>query len=198
MRAMVTIKYKNSSINISEQAYEPAEDTWLLTDIALKETANGMDVLEVGTGTGFVSAVLAQNRDINLIATEINPFAASCARSNGVEVIRADLFSCFKDSAVFDLILFNPPYLPTADEEKVPGWLNYAFDGGKDGRDTIRVFLDRVRPHLKGSLLMLISSLTGIEEVHRMMQDKGFAVTIEGRDKCCFEELVVLKAILKD
>ncbi len=157
-----------------------------------------MNVLEIGSGTGFVSTVLNHNKDINLIATEINPFAASCTRSNGVEVIRTDLFDCFKDTAVFDLIVFNPPYLPTAEDEKVPGWLNYAFDGGKDGRDTIRTFMERIRPHLKGNLLMLISSLTGVEEVRRMMQEKGFTVTIESRDKCCFEELVVLKGVLKD
>lgn len=126
-----------------------------------------MRILEIGTGSGFVSAVLLANlKRICLVATEINPHAARCAKVNGVEVIRTDLFRGIKSKnpdILFDLILFNPPYLPTSEEEKVPGWLNYAFDGGISGRDTLNMFLDEIRNYLKpeGEILVLISSITG-------------------------------------
>ncbi len=138
---------------------------------SLRKQSQACSILEVGAGSGFVSAVLLANlKDISLLATEINPHAARCAKANGVEVIRTDLFRGIKPEKPenrFDLILFNPPYLPTSKEEKVPGWLNYAFDGGISGRETLERFLDEARAYLKpgGKILVLISSITGLEAV---------------------------------
>lgn len=201
---MVEIEYKNARVKLggTDLVYEPAEDSFLLADAALEEAEPGMRILEVGTGSGFVSAVLRANlKNIRVIATEINPYAARCARENGVEVIRTDLFGGIKprsQEARFDLILFNPPYLPTSEEEKVPGWLNYAFDGGASGRETLDRFFDGVKDFLKpgGRILVLISSITGVEDVQEKMERLGFAVDIAGRTKVSFEELVVVRGKL--
>ncbi|HII00752.1 TPA: methyltransferase [Methanosarcinaceae archaeon] len=201
---MVEIEYKNARVKLGETdlVYEPAEDSFLLADAALEEAEPGMRVLEVGTGSGFVSAVLRANlENVRIIATEINPHAARCAKENGVEVIRTDLFRGIKPrnpEARFDLILFNPPYLPTSEEEKVPGWLNYAFDGGVSGRETLDRFFDEVKDFLKpgGKILVLISSITGVETVQEKMEGPGFAVDIVGRKKVSFEELVVVRGRL--
>jgi release factor glutamine methyltransferase len=192
---MAAINYKNAIVNMAENVYEPAEDSFLLANAALETASNGMKVLEIGTGSGFVSAVLQANKKIKLIATEINPFAALCARSNGIEVIRTDMFAGIKEKNDFDLIIFNPPYLPTSEEEKVPGWLNYAFDGGINGRDSIKPFFQHVTKHLKsdGIILLLISSLTGIEEVKSEISKFNFESQIIAREKCSFEELLVIK-----
>lgn len=201
---MVEIEYKNARVKLGETdlVYEPAEDSFLLADAALEEAEPGMRVLEVGTGSGFVSAVLRANlENVRIIATEINPHAARCAKENGVEVIRTDLFRGIKPrnpEARFDLILFNPPYLPTSEEEKVPGWLNYAFDGGVSGRETLERFFSGVRDYLGpgGRILVLISSITGVEAVQEKMEGLGFAVDIVGRKKVSFEELVVVRGRL--
>jgi len=198
---MVEIEYEIVRVRLgdSDLVYEPAEDSFLLAEAALKEAKPEIRILEIGTGSGFVSAVLLANlKDINLIATEINPHAALCAKRNGVQVIRTDLFGGIKSEVPetrFDLILFNPPYLPTCEEEKVEGWLNYAFDGGVSGRVTLERFLNEVRAYLKpgGRILVLISSLTGLEEVTEKMNSLGFRVEISGRKKISFEELIVLK-----
>ena len=182
--------------------YEPAEDSFLLADAAVMEAAQGMRILEIGTGSGFVSAVLLANlKDIYLLATEINPQAARCAKANRVEVIRTDLFKGIKSEKPekrFDLILFNPPYLPTSKEEKVPGWLNYAFDGGISGRETLNRFLDEVKDYLKpeGKILVLISSITGLKAVREKMEELGFRVDIVERKKVSFEELMVVRGKL--
>ena len=164
---MVAIIYKNATVNLADNVYEPAEDSFLLVNAALDIISNGMNVLEIGTGSGFVSAVLQANKNIELVATEINPFAAKCASSNGIEVIRTDMFTGIKEKNEFDLIIFNPPYLPTSEDEKVPGWLNYAFDGGLTGRDPLIPFFSNVKKYLRpeATILLLISSLTGIDEV---------------------------------
>lgn len=201
---MVEIKYGKARIKLGDAdcVYEPAEDSFLLADAGLKEAEPGMRILEVGTGSGFVSAVLQANlKDIYLVATEINPHAARCARANGIEVIRTDLFRGIKPEKPenrFDLILFNPPYLPTSKDEKVPGWLNYAFDGGISGRETLDRFLDEVKDYLRpgGKILVLISSITGFEAVREKMKCLGFKVDIVERGKVSFEELMVVRGIL--
>ena len=88
--------------------------------------------------------------------------------------------------------------LPTSEEEKVPGWLNYAFDGGISGRDTLERFLDEVRDYLKpgGEILVLISSITGLDAVKEKMETLGFAVEVVARKKVSFEELIVVKGKL--
>lgn len=193
---MVTINYRSAEIKLAENVYDPAEDSYLLADAAVEHAKDGMRVLEIGAGTGFVSAVIQANRKVELIATEINPCAAACARSNGIEIIRTDMFAGIRKGPQFDLILFNPPYLPTSEDEKVPGWLNYAFDGGIDGRTSIRYFLEEVSGYLApgGTILLLVSSLTGIKEVSERMQAYGLKTKIAASTKCSFEELVVIKA----
>ena len=198
---MVEIEYKNTRVKLgaSDLVYEPAEDSFLLADAALKEAEPGMRILEIGAGSGFVSAVLRANvKGIRVLATEINPHAARCAKANEVEVIRTDLFRGLKpgsQKASFDLILFNPPYLPTSEEEKVPGWLNYAFDGGTSGRETIDRFFDAVGNYLKpgGKILVLISSITGLEAVKERMIKMGLEVDVVLRKKVSFEELMVVR-----
>ena len=228
---MVEIQYKNANVKLGPEAlvYEPAEDSFLLADVALKELGKSGEaeklrksgefkenegaekfrewgkfkpekrVLEVGAGSGFVSAVLrANNPAVRVLATEINPHAARCAKENGVEVIRTDMFKGLKSGGtdgLFDLILFNPPYLPTSEEERVSGWLNYAFDGGISGRETLDRFLDEVKKYLRpgGKVLLLISSITGVEEVEKKMEGLGFKVEIVGRKKVSFEELLVVR-----
>jgi release factor glutamine methyltransferase len=198
---MVETEYKKVRIKLgdSDLVYEPAEDSFLLADAALKEAKPVMRILEIGTGSGFISAfLLAKVKGITVVATEINPHAALCAKRNGVQVIRTDLFKGIKPEIPetrFDLILFNPPYLPTCKEEKVEGWLNYAFDGGVSGRETLNQFLDEVGAYLRpgGKILFLISSLTGLEDVSEKMNCLGFSVEISGRKKISFEELIVLK-----
>ena len=75
----------------------------------------GKRALEVGTGTGVLAFVLAR-RGAAVIATDIEPRAAACARENAerlglgasVEVRLADLF----DGELADLVVSNPPWLP--------------------------------------------------------------------------------------
>ncbi len=137
---MVEIKYKGACVKLADEVYDPAEDSYLLADAAISYARDGMRVLEIGTGTGFVSSVLLANANVELTATDINPHAAKCAKSNGIEVIWTDMFDGLKAKSCFDIVIFNPPYLPTSDDEKVPGWLNYAFDGGRDGRMAVERF----------------------------------------------------------
>jgi len=155
------------------EVYAPAEDTWLLLRAATKECHDGDRVLEVGCGSGIISHSLSERAGV--LATDINPHAVRASRELGIEVVRTDLGGGI--SGRFDLILFNPPYLPTTPEERLDDWLECALDGGPDGRAVITRFLTVVRRVLApgGRVLLLVSSLTGIPEVCTLIKEAGFS-----------------------
>jgi release factor glutamine methyltransferase len=187
--------YKGKEFKLLDEVYDPGEDSYLLVEAALQEAKPGDRALEVGTGSGIVS--LFVNDITKITATDINPHACRNARLNGLEVVRTDLFSGIKGH--FDLVIFNPPYLPTEDEERLRSWLNRAFDGGATGRREIERFLediDRILPP-GGRVLTVFSSLTGIEEVRKLYEDRGFSVEMVREDKVPFEKLVVFRCVKK-
>lgn len=175
--------------------YPPSEDTYLLMRAAIAEARADDSVIEIGCGSGVVSKSLAP-RVRSILATDINPHAVRAAASLGIPAVRADLFHGI--GAGFDLILFNPPYLPaeeglesTSDDH----WLSAALHGGADGRGVIARFLSGVSEIMRpgGRILLLISSLTGLEEVVELAQVSGFTTEIVARERYFFEELYVLK-----
>lgn len=176
-----------------DQVYPPEQDTYLLLGAALRELSADDRVLEVGCGSGEIAARLAGIAPV--IATDINPHAAVATAMRGVEVVRTDLFAgiCGK----FDLILFNPPYLPTGEEERLDDWLEYALDGGKSGREVIARCIAGVHRILspRGRILILISSLTGIAEVQQIFARHGFLALIVASEQVEDETLYVLRGM---
>ncbi|PAV76881.1 hypothetical protein WR25_26776 isoform C [Diploscapter pachys] len=144
--SLPTPQYKLSALRNGE-VYEPAEDTFLLIDAIEKDIKVGVFptnleigrifqdirsrqpqiVLEIGCGSGVVSTFVNQalHRKVVSIATDVNAKALECsletARMNGVnlEVIRSDLDQGLQRlQGKVDLLLFNPPYVPTSEEAK--------------------------------------------------------------------------------
>ena len=178
--------------DIPSQIYIPAEDTHLLCSAAHREVRSSDRVLEVGTGSGIIAAELSKVAAW-VVATEINPFAAVHAHAHGIDVIRTDLFAGLK--GLFDLVVFNPPYLPTKTDERIDDWLECALDGGESGRVVIGRFAGEVSRVLApgGRVLVLISSLTGLLDVSELFQQKGYAVTIIREQVVEDETLYVLR-----
>ncbi len=188
------IHYRNAAIKTGSSVYEPSEDSFLLADAALSEIKDSERLLEVGCGSGIVAAVIKANTKAKIAGIDINPDAAKCTKENGIDAIRGDLLSCIKGK--FDMIIFNPPYLPTSEEERTGGWLNTALDGGCDGRRIIDRFLEEAGRCLdgKGKLLLLVSSLSGIEKVKSKMEALGYTVEIKSQERFMFETLAVIVA----
>lgn len=190
----LAFKYKNTTIITTPDVYEPSEDSFLLADAALSEINKTEKVLEVGCGCGIISAVIKANTQAKILGIDINPHAAKCTKDNGIEAIRGDLLSCINGK--FDMIIFNPPYLPTGDEERTEGWMNAALDGGKDGRRVIYRFLEDAGRCLveNGKILLLVSSHTGIEEVKSKLESLNYSVEDNIEERFMFEQLKVLVA----
>jgi release factor glutamine methyltransferase len=152
--------------------YPVREDTHLLLEAAGEEIRPSDRVLEVGVGSGYIAHQL-QGRAAWIVATDINPHAVRKAKEEGIDVLRTNLMAGICGS--FDLVLFNPPYLPTRPEERIEDWLEYALDGGPSGREVIARFAEQVVSILavQGRILLLISSLTGQKEVERIFSHQG-------------------------
>ncbi len=191
----MNINYKNTVIKTIPEVYEPSEDSFLLAEAALAEIKDSEKILEVGCGSGVISAVVKANTKATILGIDINPHAAKCTKENGVDAIIGDLLRCIKGK--FDMIVFNPPYLPTSEEERRGGWIDAALDGGHDGRRIIYRFLEDASNCLveNGRILMLLSSLTGIKEVKSKIESLGYAVEEKIQERFMFEHLTVVVAI---
>ena len=135
------MKTEDFQINTSDLVYIPAEDTFLLADNL--EIEKNDTVLEIGTGTGTVAMYASKLTDNQITVTDINLDALSLAEENfkinnidNIETVFGNLFEPLENRK-FDVILFNTPYLPTEENDIIDDDLNYAFDGGADGRKEI-------------------------------------------------------------
>ncbi len=196
-----TIFYRKHEFKVTEEVYEPAEDTFLLADNL--DVRGGELVLELGTGCGML-AILAARARVKVVATDTNPAAIECARANAemhgvsdrIEFRAGDLFEPIAGER-FDLIIFNPPYLPVELGEEIAGPLDRAWEAGPDGRAVIDRFLHELPDHLipNGRALFVQSSLSDISKTLETLKRIGFQVNVV-REKLPFEELFLLRCFM--
>ncbi|MDP3066670.1 MAG: methyltransferase [Methanobacteriaceae archaeon] len=193
------IEYQGMYFYTHPQVYEPAEDSFLLAE-NIKVTLRD-EVLEIGTGTGII-AIIAARGARNVVATDISPNAIECTTKNlitnrvfNVELREGDLFDPVEGEK-FNLIIFNTPYLPTEEDDAAADELNAAWDGGSDGRKVIDRFLDGLTEHLEqnGRVMLVQSSLSNVEKTLTRLEELGLQASVTAREKCFFEEIVLIKA----
>ena len=184
------VYYLGEHLDVLPNVYEPSDDTYLLIDAALNVVRPTDSVLEVGTGCGLIAKIVARVAR-SVIATDINPQAVINVTLNGVDVVQGDLFANLDRR--FDVIIFNPPYLPALSNGS-SDWLTQAWDGGPSGREAIMRFLSHADMHLtkKGRVLMTISSITGYREVVERMKAQFEVVKTLAERKLFFETLYVI------
>ncbi len=172
--------------------YQPAEDSGLLAEAAVDD-AHGR-VLEVGTGSGWVAARIREERGLEVVGSDLNPHAARQAHERGVDAVVGNLLDPFHADA-FDTVCFNPPYLPTDPENEWDDWMERALSGGTSGRELIEPFLVDVGRVLApdGTVLLLVSSLAGYEEVLALAESAGFSHEKAVEESFPFETLTVVR-----
>ncbi|MEV6738766.1 HemK2/MTQ2 family protein methyltransferase [Streptomyces sp. NPDC051104] len=150
--------------------YEPQEDTWLLTRaLRREELTPGADVLDLGTGSGAL-ALEAARLGARVTAIDISWRAVLAARVNAllsgqrISVRRGDLTAGVPGRR-FDLVVSNPPYVPSPVAGSPRGAAR-AWDAGWDGRLLLDRICDAAPGHLRpnGVLLMVHSALSGVDE----------------------------------
>jgi len=198
MESAKRIRFGGATFHIFNGVYEPAEDSYLI--------ARHMDVwgyvLDMGAGCGILS-VLAASKARRVLAVDINPKAARCVRFNAkmngvsekIDVLVGDLFNPLREGGTFDVILFNAPYLPSDDAGRLE-WIDYAWSGGKSGREVIDRFLREIPKYLKlnGKLFLIQSSLSNIEETLKSLRGSGFDARIIAEEESFFERIILIEA----
>lgn len=180
-----------------EQVYQPAEDSHLLATTVCDHIHPDDRVLDVGTGSGYIAATVRERTGATVLGTDINPHACQQARDHGVDVVRTDLVDGI--CGPFDVVLCNPPYLPTDPEQEWDDWMEHALSGGPTGRAVINEFLDALPAVLDptGRAYLLASTLSDLDAVDERANENGFTTDPIGEDSVPFETLVVLEITMK-
>jgi release factor glutamine methyltransferase len=182
--------------DVPRNVYSPSDDTFLMLDALAKVPVEGKKVLDVGTGSGILSLFCAA-RGAHVTATDVNELclqnAQKAARALGlsIRVILSDLFSNVQDQ--FDVIIFNPPYLPSSTIE------DRAVDGGPDGTALSKRFLRNLADHLEryGTALLLVTSLNDSASLFSAGIPQ-FQYEVTAKRSLFFEELKVLSVRFRD
>jgi release factor glutamine methyltransferase len=195
--------FKDLVFDVFPGVYRPCDDSFLLAEHL--EVMPGQKVLDMGTGCG-IQGVIAARGGASVLACDVSQRAVECARHNaaknrvGMEVVRSDLFE--EVEGTFDLIPFNPPYLPSDPMETLERETSsrgdiesLAWDGGRSGREVISRFISRCKDFLEpgGRVLLVASSLSGIKEIKGEFMEAGFIPKIIDRRRFFFEEMVLIE-----
>lgn len=180
----------------SDYFYTPREDTALILKQLKKFIKPDYKVLEIGTGSGIL-AKEASKYAKEVIACDINKKLIKELKEknkrnknrNKIRFTYSDLFLNI-NSQKFNLIIFNPPYLPSKEI------IDKRIDGGKNGTQIIEKFLKKAKQYLKkdGQILLLCSSLNkNIEGLFRKYKYKFKKID---EKKMFFEKLYVYELFM--
>lgn len=186
---------------LSPDTLEPRPDTEALVELALPFAKSACDergtcrILDLGTGTGAIAlALLSAEPRASVVATEIAPGALATAKANAealglagrIAFVRSDWFS--EVEGTFDLIVSNPPYIPSADigglSREVRGFDPLrALDGGSDGLDPYRIIARDGAAHLAPDGTIMVEIGAGQEsDVAGIFARHGFRHADTRRD----------------
>ena len=176
-------------IDTDDQVYSPSDDSYML--LRTTELAPGETFLEVGSGTGLV-AIHAARTGANVTASDVNPHAVELTKRNAaknrvqLKVVQSDLFE--KVGGLFDVISFNPPYLPG--DSNSTSWIERSWSGGETGGEIPVRFLQDAWRHLApgGRIHMVLSSLTGLTSVLKAAKERYDSEMLE-EQRLFFESL---------
>jgi release factor glutamine methyltransferase len=181
------------------EVYSPGEDSHLLVE-AIEEHFNGLQAyklkaIDIGTGSGILALKILEmmkKKGIKgcVFAADINKTALKQLKDKRIKPVICNLFSGM--GGRFDLIVFNPPYLPIDEytekylKEVKHNLVNYGV---------IERFIRQLPEHLAegGSCLLLISTLTGKGKIEKLLRKRRLGFEIVKEKKMDFERLIVYR-----
>ena len=193
------------SFYVNENVLTPRQETEILVEEALKICEN-KNVLDVCTGSGCIIITLAKSTKLNTaVGVDISSKALEVARKNvadleaDVTLIESDLFSNVEGK--FDVIVSNPPYIPTKDIEELEPEVRIhepliALDVTEDGLEFYRRIIDDAHKYLnaEGTIIFEIGYDQG-EAVSTLLKEANYIDVkvikdLTGRDRVVSGRLI--------
>ena len=173
-------EFRGLRIRLTDAVLVPRPETEALVEwaLALLPARGGrrLRAVDLGTGSGCIACALAAERpDLDVVAIDVSPAAAAVARENAIalglaariRVVAADLLDGVRDLDA-DLIVSNPPYLPTGLVPELPPEVRthepvVALDGGADGLALIRRIAAIAHRALRASGVLVVETAGGAQ-----------------------------------
>ena len=209
-----------------DNVYSPSDDSYLIIEYLKKNIdENHFDginlkdieyILDLGTGTGIIAIFLQilklqySNFNPKIYASDILEEAITCAKLNEkknkinkeITFLLSDLFISFPKSLrnSFNIIIFNPPYLPSSElrkenENKIN--IDYSWNGGVKGYEILIRFLKSAKNYLNltksHSIYCVTSSRTDLVELNKKINALGYMNEIIEKKHIFFEDILLNK-----
>lgn len=173
---------------VNEHVLVPRQDTEILVEEVLRELQDGMQILDLCTGSGCILiSLLYYSNWCHGVGVDISRDALEIARHNGAALLGQEKQFAFVESDLFaqvegrfDVIVSNPPYIcREVIETLMPEVRDHeprlALDGGEDGLDFYRRIVAESPAHLNGGgrLYLEIGCDQG-DAVQRLLLEQGF------------------------
>ncbi len=178
-------EFMGMTFKVNSNVLIPRQDTEVLVEEVLKALEPGMEVLDIGTGSGCILLSILKNAPtVSGTGTDVSKQALLVAKENAklheleAEWVRGSLFD--NVNGRFDVIVSNPPYIPQAQIPKLMPEVQLfepqqALDGGMDGLDFYRRISDLAPEYLKeNGLLFFEIGCDQAYAVQRIMAERGF------------------------
>jgi len=181
-------------IKVDERVLIPRPETEELAVMAANALEDGQSVLDLCTGSGAIAVAVykeTQRRgcNIKMTAVDISAEALELAKENAeaneadILFVQSDLFTRLRGR--FDLIISNPPYIPSADIETLQTEVKdyeprLALDGGADGLDIYRRIAAEAAKYLnRGGMLMMEVGEGEAEKVVRLFKNSAYSMIVK-------------------
>jgi release factor glutamine methyltransferase len=197
--------FLDHDFRVTPDALVPRPETELVAEAAIAALPEGGALLDLCTGSGCIAVSAALARPgARVVATELSPAALAVARENAValgakvELLEGDLDAPVPEGERFDVVVSNPPYVPSGEipmlSREVRGEPRLALDGGKDGLDVIRRIValapTRLRP---GGTLLVEMHESHAGPLPALCRAAGFASAEVARDLAGLPRWVVAR-----
>lgn len=185
-------------IAVNRNVLIPRPETELLAELSWQflnplETpgAEAKSVLDFGTGSGCIAIALAVKCPrAKIVALDVSPEALAVAAQNAaanlkteqITFLQSNAFASLAPGTKFDLIVANPPYIPTAEIETLPPEVREfdprgALDGGADGLDFYRLLAGQAARFLKPNGAIMLEFGDGqSEDVKKKFENQNWIV----------------------
>ncbi len=183
------------TIQVDERVLIPRPETEEMAMMAVNAAEDGNSILDLCTGSGAIAVAVykeleKRGKKVKMTAVDVSADALAVAKKNAVNndadvlFIQSDLFARIRGR--FDIIITNPPYIPTAEVDNLQREVKdyeprLALDGGVDGLDIYRRIAQEAPKYLtRGGMLIMEVGIGEAKEIVKLF--KGNSYTMIAQD----------------